>query len=437
MTKRWNSRDIARLEELKAGGHSWSEIAAEFGVSKDNARSTWRHYCGRQQTTTEPPSSEETTYEEGDDFINVVCASKRVLSKEDIVKQFNIDLDIWEIERFKVKTSEGYRKDRSVVWKVENGTVLEGDVNDTGKMLVVPLYQIEVRLVKKKKIADAKKSIDAIKEDAVRFAPKYIKINYPKINNGCLFEYDLFDVHVGRLTWDEESGENYDLKIAQEMIEGVTGKILSKIGGYSIGRILLPLGNDFFNVDNKNDTTVHGTPQQEDTRWQKTFRRGREICVKLIDTLSQIAPVDVLVVAGNHDEQRSFYLGDSLECWYHNSKDVNVDNRAMPRKYYRFGQNLIGFTHGYYEKLDKLPFIMAAEATSDFAETKYREWHTGDKHKKQDKTDESNGMTVRILSALAAADAWTFNKGYKGERAATGFIWDPQNGLDGIVYARP
>jgi len=93
---------------------------------------------------------ESSSYDQGNDFINVVCASKRMLSKEDVIKQFNIDMNIWEIERFKVKSSEGYRKDRKVDWHIKNGSVTQGDVTDSGKMLVVPLFHIEVRLVKKK-----------------------------------------------------------------------------------------------------------------------------------------------------------------------------------------------------------------------------------------------------------------------------------------------
>jgi hypothetical protein len=92
---------------------------------------------------------EENSFEEDDQFINIVCASRRMLNKEEVLKQFHVNMDMWEVERYRVKTSEGYRKDRSVEWHVKNGLVESGDVSDSGKMLVVPLYHIEIRLVRK------------------------------------------------------------------------------------------------------------------------------------------------------------------------------------------------------------------------------------------------------------------------------------------------
>ena len=46
-----------------------------------------------EDATTEFSSS---TYEEKNGFINIVCASPRVLSVEDILDQFNIDEDVWK-----------------------------------------------------------------------------------------------------------------------------------------------------------------------------------------------------------------------------------------------------------------------------------------------------------------------------------------------------
>ena len=433
---------IRKIVELKdVGHHSWPYIGEQMGIGGEDARRTYRQYKGRAHVSyANDLENENTTFDQSDDFINIVCSSKRMMSQEDIIEQFNIDLNEWEIDRYIIKTSEGYRKDRKVDWHVKDGIVGQGDVTDTGKMLVVPLFHIQVRLIKKKKEIQIRSSIQMMIEDAKKFAPVYQKINYPQHTEGLLYELDMFDIHFGRLTWEEESGESYDIKIAEKAIKSTIEKLLMYVQNFPIEKIIFPLGNDFFNVDNKFNTTTKGTPQQEDTRYQKTFRKGREICTWMIDLCSQIAPVDVLIIPGNHDEQRSFYLGDALECWYHDSQDVNIDNRAMKQKYYSFGKNLIGFAHGADEKLKNLPFLMAVDQPQLWAKSKFREWHTGDKHHKKDLVpiaDESTGMVVRILRALAAEDAWTFNSGYRSLRSSEAFLWHPENGLIAQYTATP
>lgn len=438
--RKWTDVDIAEVIRLRDSEHlTFDKIGKQLDRPGEQCRNTYRRYKTLGVTGSKE-TEEHNEYEQGNDFINIVCASKRMLSKEDIIRMYKIDLNEWDIERFRVKTSEGYRKDRRVIWQVEDGHVLKGDVDDTGKMLVVPLYHIEVRLVRKKKEIEARSVIHDMIEDAKKHAPVYQKIAYPTYSDGLLYEVDMFDIHFGRLTWEEESGESYDIKIAKKAIESTLVKLLAAVEKHPISRILLPIGNDFFNVDNKFNTTTGGTPQQEDTRWQKTFRAGRNICIWMIDTCAQIAPVDVLIVPGNHDEQRSFYLGESLDCWYNKNADVNIDNSAAKHKYYLFGANLIGFTHGYDEKLKDLPLLMAIDKPDLWAQSTYREWHTGDKHNKKDltpNTDEGTGIVVRILRALAAQDAWTYNKGYRSLRSGEAFLWHPSNGLIAQFTATP
>lgn len=382
-----------------------------------------------------------SSFEEKGNFIRIVCSSPRILSEEELIKQFKIDTSKWEIVSLEVKTHEGYRKDRKVEWQVHNGEVTHGYVDDTGKMLVVPIFNMEAHFERKTKEIRKTSALLDLMNDAKKHSVKYPKITYPKLKNGLLYELDLPDIHFGRLTWEEESGENYDIKLAEEYAVKVTQTLLSYAKSFPIGKVLFPLGNDFFNVNNKNETTVHGTPQQEDTRWQKTFRKGRQLAVKLIEMCSQIAPVDVIIIAGNHDEERMFYLGDSLDAWFHNNPNVTIDNRAIKRKYYLFEKVLLGFTHGYYEKAEKLPFLMPTEVPEWWAKSKYREWHLGDKHHKKEfeyKTNEDRGMTIRVLRALASTDAWTFDKGYVGAiKAGESFLWHPLDGLVAQFTASP
>jgi DNA repair exonuclease SbcCD nuclease subunit len=180
--------------------------------------------------------------------------------------------------------------------------------------------------------------------------------------------------------------------------------------------------------------TFAGTPQHEDQRWKKTFKEGCAVLFQSIEMLSKIAPVDVVVVAGNHDLDMAFCAGEVIWAKFFNNKNVVVDNSPTQRKYYRYGKCLIGFTHGKEEKISELPLIMANERSKDFHEAKFKEWHIGHVHHKKEykflSSEEFKGVTVRILRALTATDAWHNSKGYIGAgRAAEGFVWNKEQGL--------
>ena len=385
-------------------------------------------------------SSEEgnNTYQEFDNFINIIVSSPRMLTKEDVEKQFNVDMTKWEVDNFEVHSSEGYRKDRKVEWHMKDGEVIQGDVSDSGKMLVVPLFHIKVKFRRKVEEIRMRSAIDDMKEAAATYAPVYPKIRYPKAKGGDhLYEIDMPDIHFGRLTWDEESGSNFDIQIAEEAVDKVLSKLLSYAKTFPVNRILLPIGNDFYNVNSKTNTTVGGTPQQEDTRWQKTFRRGRELAVHMIEMCSAVAPTDVLIVKGNHDEEKTFYLGDALYSWFHNDPNVKINNDAMSRKYYLYGKNLIGFTHGSEYKIDKLPSIMPTEVPDLWAKSTYREWHLGHIHHKYE-VNEENGVVIRFLRSLVSIDAWTYDHGFVGAlKAAESFVWEEKGGLVAQFTAVP
>ncbi len=349
--------------------------------------------------------------------------NQRIQTLEQLIKVCEIDTKYWEVERWICNK-----------WEV-------GSKTSSGGIQVEPLFQVKAYL--KKRVQEIRNSlvVEEIRKDALNHSPKYERIKYEKQNNGYLYEIAIPDIHFGRLAWSDESGDNYDVKIAEKIVRDVVNDLLSISEKYSISRILLPFGNDYFNVNSKDETTSHGTPQQEDTRFQKTFRLGRQLAVFIIEQCSAIAPTDVVIVPGNHDEERTFYMGDALECWFHQNPNVSIDNAARKRKYYTFGKNLIGFTHGYYEKVDRLPLIMAQEVPGLWAETVTREWHLGHIHSKkelQTRDDETQGIMIRYLRSLAGADAWTFDKGFiGGTRAAEGFLWDRDRGVKAQFTAYP
>jgi len=368
----------------------------------------------------------------GKDADVTTISTKRIQSLEDLVDLFKIDLTKWKVKRWECTAYESHTKLR----KYDNDVTTESGfarIDDEHK--VVPLYRVFAQLEENRPailLSDIKSDI---MEELKNAAKPYPKLSYSSnLDKPCLLEINIFDLHFGKLAWKEETGTNYDIKIAREVFMTCLHQLLEQSKNYNIERIVFPVGNDFFNVDNKSNTTSAGTPQDEDARWKKTFVRGRQLIIEAIDTLMKIAPVDVLVVPGNHDVERAFYLGDALECWYHKCPNVKIDNSPKIRKYYQYGNCMIGYTHGRDEKTFELPHIMASEEPKMWSETKYREWHLGEIHHKKEikwiSTEEFKGTTVRFMRSLSGTDAWHYQKGYVSSlRAGEGFIWDKENGL--------
>lgn len=357
-----------------------------------------------------------------------------VTNMEQLRAAKQIDETIWNIDKAEFGTSAGYRKDKKVDMEWENGKVVRGKVEDSGKMLVVPLFTCRVWVSRKTPEIRNRAIVESFIEEATKFAPKYPKIKYKAQKDGCLFELGLPDLQLGRLVADYETGNPINPEAQVEIAWNVVQRLVSYSSLFSIGRILFPIGNDFFNSNTAAMATVHGTPQTDDARWHKTFKMGADLIVKITDLLSSIAPVDLVVIPGNHDEERIWYLGEYLDAWYSKNPNVTVDNRPQKRKYYHFGSTLLGLTHGYYEKIQELGSLMAYEVPNLWAQSQFREWHLGDKHHKVDmilKTKElENGVVVRILRSLAIPSVWEFDKGLVGSlKAGEVFIWHPTEGL--------
>jgi len=257
-----------------------------------------------------------------------------------------------------------------------------------------------------------------------------------------LLEISVFDLHIGKLAWGGETFENYDVKIARHRFLTSIEKLMHNASGFNYERILFPVGNDFFNSDTILNTTTKGTPQDEDLRWQKTFDVGVRLLVDAINLMKQVGvPVDVVVIPGNHDFERSYYMGAYLEAWFKNDPTVSVDNHASPRKYYNYGNLLLGLTHGSEEKESALPLLMATDIQSKplWSQTKFHEWHLGHIHRKRTVQYDINksrllnedlGVTIRYLSSLTGTEEWHHKKGYVGStKAADGFVWDYEYGL--------
>lgn len=346
---------------------------------------------------------------------------KRVKSLDDLITACDIDTKVWEVEKY-------------VANKWEMGSSVDGVI------VTEPLFQIKAFLKRKKvNTIDFKELARELKMELSNLI-QWQDIYPPEKPDGSLFVPNIFDLHLGKLAWGEETGEDYDLEIAKKRFNTAMDDLINKSSGYNIGRILFPVGNDLFNSDKAYPfaATTNGTPQQDDSRWQKMFREGRQLMITNILKLAQIAPVDVVMVYSNHDRERGFYLGEVLEAVFQDNPSVTIDNNPKTNKYYQFGKNLIGTAHGDNIKAQDAPLIMAQEVPEMWSDTWYREWLFGHLHHKQtfitQTSKDYRGVIVTYLTSPSATDAWHASRQFTGSiKGAEGFIYGKEEGKIGTV----
>ena len=268
-----------------------------------------------------------------------------------------------------------------------------------------------------------------VKEELLNYiktnSHKVKKIKYSKPKDPVLYEISLPDIHYGKITDD-------DINAVEEHYMKAIIDLHRKADGLEIDRFLLPVGNDGLNSEGYSRATTKGTPQQDHLLWRQSFRGYWHLVMKSIDYLSQFAPVDVVVVQGNHDFERMFYVGEVLDAMYHNNKNVTIDNGLDARKYYEYGINMIMFTHGDKEKAQELPLLIATEQPEMWSRSKVREVHCGHKHKEM--LNEYMGTKVRFIPSICGNDLWHKTQGYVGTlRCGQAYIWNKNRGLEGYL----
>jgi len=379
-----------------------------------------------------PPSKKKTVFNVKDDEAELEWVSgsnyspNHIKTLDDLLKIMKVNMDVWRVKDYLINK-----------WDVTSWK--SGEPETIENFQVKAKLEKNVNIVETQDIAQIFKNLTENYSPPTIILPQKVKDNKPNspVNNNenNLLEISIFDLHIGKLSWAGETFENYDVKIAKERFLMSIQKLIDRARGINFSKILFPIGNDFFNTDNIFNTTTKGTPQDEDLRWQKTFTVGTELKQANV-------PIDVLIIPGNHDFERSFYMGRFLEAWFKNDEIVDINNGASPRKYYRFGNVLLGFTHGNEEKEASLPMLMANDVESKplWSETKFHEWHLGHIHRKRnvkytvlDRSrllNEELGVTVRYLSSLSGTEEWHHKKGFIGStKAADAFIWNDEFGL--------
>jgi hypothetical protein len=251
-------------------------------------------------------------------------------------------------------------------------------------------------------------AIKGIADDWVK--PKAIQKPKGFLEDDLLTVIPLGDPHFGMFSWAQETGQDFDLNIAEANLVAAVDHLVA-LAPKAKNALLINLG-DFFHADNASNQTTHGTRVDVDTRWSKVLRVGIRAMRRCIDRLlEKHEKVTVICEIGNHDSHSAQMLALALEAFYENEPRVEIDTSPAKFHWYRFGKNLLGVTHGDTVKAKDLPGVMACDRARDWGETEYRYWYTGHVH--HDTVKEYPGVIVETFRTLAPADAWHKNQGYR------------------------
>lgn len=246
-------------------------------------------------------------------------------------------------------------------------------------------------------------------------------------------EVSIADFHLAKKTLEGETiqeKKNQYLGIVRDLVEKVRDC-------YKINKIVFPISNDFFHTDNYQNQTTNGTPQDVLTSYDNEYEEGFDLLVTTINYLQVFSnKVEIILVQGNHDRTKSFYLAHALEVFFKANKKISFQREHSVTKHTVLGNTFIGYHHGNC-KIDDLPLLFATNnnSASQFGNSVYREVHTGDKHHYMAK--EVKGVRIQQMPSLSGTDRWHLDNNFVNNiRAGLVLIYHPLYGKIGEFESR-
>ena len=239
----------------------------------------------------------------------ILNTKNEIKTLDELIDKCNIDVEKWEITKY-VQNYWG------------NGET--------------PHWQVKAWLSKKKNEQVFQDSfIDFLKEyKSVSQAIVSPKFDFEK-SSGMLV-INKQDSHLNKFDID---GDNCVLTRLSNIMYKVNVIVNQAILSNNLEEITYIIGSDEFNSE-FTGTTTKGTPQTNTHTHQTSFQYICDHEVLMITMLLQYAEkVNVVYVAGNHDEYVGWHMVNWLKCYFKDVDRLTVDDGPKYRKYISYGQS--------------------------------------------------------------------------------------------------
>ncbi len=258
-----------------------------------------------------------------------------------------------------------------------------------------------------------REAVDAMREE---ITPAPATPFAAQVKDQLLNCYVITDYHLGAMAWGEETGADWDLKIAERLLVDWFAAAID-LAPDAHTAVFAQLG-DFLHWDGLEAVTPTSRHVLDaDSRFQKMVRVAISVIRRIVAMLlAKHERVILLMAEGNHDLASSAWLRELFAALYSEEPRVEVITRPDPYYCVEWGETSLFFHHGHKRKVDRLETVFIAKFREEFGRTRHSYAHTGHLH--HDRVEETNTMRIEQHRTLAAPDSHASRGGWLSGRDA-------------------
>ena len=325
-----------------------------------------------------------------------------IKSLEELIEKSKIDTSKWEITKY-VQNYWGNSK--------------------------TPHWQVKAWMAKKTSEQLFQDSfVEFLKEYQPKCSEVKLREQNPDKSLACLI-INKQDSHLNKFDVDGDNDIN-------KRFSNILNKVYTIVNQASLSNymesVIYIIGSDEFNSE-FTGTTTKGTPQQNILTYHDSFEKICNYEIEMITMLLEnVDDVQVVYVAGNHDEFVGWHMINWLNAYFKSNLRVTFDCSPKYRKYLSYGETAMMFNHGDAMKPAKLASVFPIEFREEWSNNKNFYIFTGDKH--HELSIDFGGIKFYQIPAFSnAKSSWDEKNGYTSARAeVTGFLIDFEQGMTNI-----
>lgn len=262
-----------------------------------------------------------------------------------------------------------------------------------------------------------------------------------KINEDIMVFLPIVDLHLG-LKIDPQNvshGIPWNLEIAEAYYTNAMNHLLSTAPAAK--QLVLFDGGDIMHAhDNTNKTKKSGHDLDTSEKYEKVMLRLIEMMKATVSAaLTKFEEVYFYSVPGNHNDFISLTLKAILiETFKDNPRFKCSLDKYTNVYYHKFGNSIIGMSHGDEIKPSKAKDVMIADNFNIISNYKYLDFYFGHFH--QNKFVEDGVVNVKCLKPLIPNDRWADGVGFRNNDVgfAQCFVYSETSGMiSNITYRKP